>query len=78
MLVREIFSELYEHSFTKENPTWELKCNCTNPKNLQQVDTLFQYELMLLFKINNASEKVIPIINSPYAKKHISNSIMQL
>jgi hypothetical protein len=70
MLVREIFSELYEHSFTKENPTWELKCNCINPKNLQQVDTLFQYELMSLFKINNASEKVIPIIN-----KHIDQII---
>lgn len=70
MLVREIFSELYKHSFTKENPTWELKCNCQNPTNLQQIETLFQCELISLFKIYNASEKVLPIIN-----KHIDQII---
>ncbi|AFU68303.1 hypothetical protein P700755_001373 [Psychroflexus torquis ATCC 700755] len=63
MLVKEVFSELYNESVTTKNPTWELECNCEDKTTIQLVETLFQSELMDLFQTRKASEKVIPVIH---------------
>ncbi|MBA9072575.1 hypothetical protein GGR22_000701 [Flavobacterium gossypii] len=63
MLVKEVFTQLYKHSITKENPAWELECDCQNELTFNLVETLFQHELMELFYTYKASEKVIPIIH---------------
>lgn len=63
MLVKEVFSELYNESVTTKNPSWELECNCEDETTIQLVETLFQSELMELFQTRKASEKVIPVIH---------------
>jgi|GEM_PF-4622402 hypothetical protein len=77
MLVREIFSQLFNSSLSQDNPIWEMQCNYENQSMLLQIETLFQDELMLLFKHHNASEKVIPIIHNHFdeiiSRKNNSN-----
>lgn len=63
MLVKGVFKQLYNYSILKQNPIWEIDCNCSDDSTIQKVEELFQTELMILFQFHNASEKVIPIIH---------------
>lgn len=63
MKVKEVFTQLYKYSITKQNPAWELECDCQNEVVLRLVENLFQLELMEMFYTYKTSENVVTIIH---------------
>lgn len=61
MLIKDIFKNLFTYS-NKQNPIWNLEFNFKE-ETIQFIEYLFQKELMFLFNIHRASEKVVPIIH---------------
>lgn len=66
MLVKDVFSVIYEHSILQKCEIWEHECVFNNTLFLEKLERLFQIEIQILFKNNISSENIIPIIHQHF------------
>lgn len=66
MIVKELFSKLYNNTLQRENTIWEYTIDNSDGELLKQISILFNDEIELLFKQINESEKITIIIHEHF------------